>query len=179
MTVVTLAVVVQALRHLRVWRWEGRWAGRFLARALPLVGAGALVIRLLAPGLGLPLAETELWWARFAPGERGIERARLLARLDGVPGQHLVIVRYGPAHDPLRQLEWVYNAADIEHAKVIWAREMGEADNARLLDYYRDRRVWLIEPDRKPVGLQPYPVQNEERLAYGKVKPPPPFPPAP
>jgi len=158
MTAVTLALVVQALRHLRVWRWEGGRPGRFLARTLPLVGAGALVIQLLAPGLGLPLAETKLWWARLAPGEPGIERARLLARLEGVPGQHLVIVRYGPAHDPVRQLEWVYNAADIDHAKVVWAREMADADNARLLDYYRDRRVWLIEPDREPVGLQPYPV---------------------
>ena len=72
----------------------------------------------------------------------------------------------------------MYNAADIEHAKVIWAREKGDADNARLLDYYRDRRVWLIEPDRKPVGLEPYPVPNGGLLAYRKVKPPPPFPPA-
>jgi len=60
-------------------------------------------------------------------------------------GQHLVIVRYGPAHDPVRQLEWLYNAADIDTAKVVWAREMGTAENAHLIEYYRDRRVWLIE----------------------------------
>ena len=30
---VILAVVVQGMRHLRTWRWEGRPAGLFLARA--------------------------------------------------------------------------------------------------------------------------------------------------
>jgi len=97
-----------------------------------------------------------LWWARLTPSERGIERAHLLARLERMPGQDLVIVRYGPEYDPGNQIEWVYNRADIDRAKVIWAREMGDAENIRLLDYYRHRRVWLIDPNRQPVQLQPY-----------------------
>jgi hypothetical protein len=113
-------------------------------------------MRLFAPGLGLPLTETDLWWARLMPSERGLERAHLLARLERMPGQHLVIVRYGPESDPGKQIEWVYNRADIDRAKVIWAREMGDAENTRLLDYYRHRRVWLIDADRQPVQLQPY-----------------------
>jgi hypothetical protein len=156
LTAINLALVIQALRHLRVWRWENQPAGAFLVRVLPLAYAGALAIRLLAPGLGLPLTETNLWWARLMPSERGVERAHLLARLERMPGQHLVIVRYGPAYDPGRQIEWVYNRADIDHAKVIWAREMAEAENARLLEYYRHRHLWLIEPDRQPVHLRPY-----------------------
>jgi len=99
-----------------------------------------------------------VWWMKLAPSERGLERARLLARLELLPGQHLVIVRYRPEHDPRAQLEWVYNAADIDRAKVIWAREMGDTEDARLLQYYRNRRIWLIEPDRQPVQLQSYPV---------------------
>lgn len=161
LTALNLALVVQALRHLRVWRWDGQPAGVFLVRILPLVCAGALAIRLIAPGLGLPLTETKVWWIRLAPSERGLERARLLARLEGMPGQHLVVVRYGPAHDPRTQTEWVYNAADIDRAKVIWAREMDGAENARLLESYRTRRIWLIQPDRQPVQLQPYPIQHE------------------
>ncbi|MGH2368964.1 MAG: hypothetical protein ACRDI2_12260 [Chloroflexota bacterium] len=160
LTAITLALVIQALRRLRVWRWENQPAGAFLVRALPLVYAGALGIRLLAPGIGLPLTETNLWWVRLMPSERGLERAHLLARLERMPGQHLVIVRYGPAYDPGRQIEWVYNRADIDHGKVIWAREMGDVENARLLEYYRDRHLWLIEPDHQPVRLQPYPVQR-------------------
>jgi hypothetical protein len=156
LTAINLALVIQALRHLRVWRWENQPAGAFLVRVLPLVYAGALAIRLLAPGLGLPLTETNLWWATLMPSERGLARAHLLARLERTPGQHLVIVRYGPAYDPGRQIEWVYNRADIDHAKVIWAREMGDVENARLLEYYRHRHLWLIEPDRQPVDLRPY-----------------------
>ena len=156
LTALTLAMVLQALRHLRVWRPNGRPAGAFLVRMVPVIAAAALAIRLAAPALGLPLTETTLWWARLTPSERGLERAHLLARLERMPGQHLVIVRYGPAHDPGRQLEWVYNRADIDRAKVIWAREMGGAENASLLEYYRDRQVWLLEPDLPPVELKPY-----------------------
>ena len=156
MTAIFLALVVQGLRHLRVWRWHGRPAGVFLVRSLPLVYAVALALRLLAPLLGLPVAETSLWWLRLAPSERGLERAALLAHLERMPGQHLVIVRYGPDYDPGRQIEWVYNRADIDGAQVIWARDMGEAENARLLEHYRGRQIWLIEPDRQPVRLQPY-----------------------
>ncbi len=160
LTAINLALVIQALRRLRVWQWESQPAGVFLVRVLPLVSVSALAIRLLAPGLGLPLTETNLWWARLTPSERGLERAHLLARLERVPGQHLVIVRYGPAYDPGRQIEWVYNRADIDRAKVIWAREMGDVENAHLLKYYRDRHLWLIEPDRQPVQLQPYPIEH-------------------
>jgi hypothetical protein len=160
LTALYLALVVQALRHLRVWRWERRPAGVLLVRILPVVYASALATRLLAPGLGLPLVETELWWARLGPSERGLERARLRARLESMPGQHLVVVRYGPTYDPGRQIEWVYNPADIDHAKVIWAREMGDVENARLLEHYRKRHLWLIEPNRQPVQLQPYPIQH-------------------
>lgn len=156
MTAIGLALVVQGLRHLRVWRWHGRPAGVFLVRILPLVYAGALALRLLAPALGLPLTETSLWWLKLPPSERGLERAHLLARLERTPGQHLVIVRYGLDHDPGRQIEWVYNRADIDRARVIWARDMGETENASLLEHYRGRQVWLIEPDRQPVRLQPH-----------------------
>ena len=34
---------------------------------------------------------------------------------------------------------------------------MGEAENTRLMEDYRGRQVWLIEPDRQPVRLEPYP----------------------
>ena len=156
LTALGLALVVQAFRHLRLWRWRGQPAGALLVRLFPIVIAVALVLRLAAPALGWPLAETTLWWARLTPSTRALEHARLLADLQRLGGDHLVIVRYGAAHDPGRKLEWVYNAADIPGAKVIWARDMGEAENARLIDRYRNRRVWLVEPDRLPVRLEPY-----------------------
>src|SRR5260370_11275790 len=70
LTALYLALVVQALRHLRVWRWESRPAGGFLVRFLPLVYARARATRQVAPRLRVPLAEAELWWARRWPTQR-------------------------------------------------------------------------------------------------------------
>ena len=72
------------------------------------------------------------------------DRAQTLADLRHRAGKSLVIVRYIDGHNP--EDEWVYNDADIDAAKVIWARDM-EAGNQRLLDYFRDRQVYLVEPD--------------------------------
>jgi hypothetical protein len=52
----------------------------------------------------------------------------------------------------------VYNEADIDRAKVVWARDMGPEKNQELLAYYKDRRVWLVEPDKPPVNPMPYPL---------------------
>jgi hypothetical protein len=55
------------------------------------------------------------------------------------------LVRYTPDHDV--QDEWVYNRADIDASKIVWARDMGIEQNRRLLQYYRNRKVLLWEPD--------------------------------
>jgi hypothetical protein len=84
----------------------------------------------------------------------GLERARVLRQLEASSQKQLVLVRYRSDHDPLQ--EWVYNGADIDASKVAWARDMGAAKNQELLDYCKDRRVWLVEPDEKPVRVTPY-----------------------
>jgi hypothetical protein len=156
MTAVILAVLVQSLRHLRAWRRHSGGAGLLLVRALPIVALAALLARILAPALGVPETEPTAWWARVRPGDLGLARARVLEHLEKAPGQQLAIVRYNPAHNPLIQPEWVYNSADVDRAKVIWARDMGHSENRSLILYYRDRHVWLVEPDREPVAIEPY-----------------------
>jgi hypothetical protein len=81
-------------------------------------------------------------------------RAQVQADLAKVPGNHLVIVRYNPKHEPFP--DWVYNDADIGGSRIVWARDMGLAENQRLLDYFKDRQTWLLEPDQEPNRLRAY-----------------------
>jgi hypothetical protein len=89
---------------------------------------------------------------------QGPVRARILRQLNSLPGDQLVIVHYSPDHD--YRMDWVYNGADIDGSKVVWARDMGPAKNEELLRYYRDRRVWIMEPDAKPPRLSEYPTAS-------------------
>jgi hypothetical protein len=74
--------------------------------------------------------------------ERRIAMNRKLA---AIPGKLLVFVRYLPRH--IFQEEWVYNSADIDEARVVFARDLGTEANERLRRYFPDRAVWLLEPD--------------------------------
>ena len=65
-----------------------------------------------------------------------------------------MFVRYDRFHDPGD--EWVYNGADIDGSQVVWARELDPESNAKLMRYFSDRTVWLVEPDRRPPRLVPY-----------------------
>ena len=69
------------------------------------------------------------------------------------PGQQLVFVRYAPFH---RFEEWVHNDADIDRSQTIWANDLGAEENQKLLNYYPNRKAWLLEPDVHPPALTPY-----------------------
>jgi hypothetical protein len=71
------------------------------------------------------------------------QRRRWITFLRAQPGQHLVLVRYGPNHDVHR--EWVYNDADIDHSRIVWARSMPGGKDQELLRYYPDRHVWILD----------------------------------
>lgn len=86
-------------------------------------------------------------------GQFAHDRATIANQLEKLPAKSLVFVSYGPTHNVHE--EWVYNRADIDGAKVAWARSMSPAQNRRLADYFPDRKVWLIEPDVQ-IRLKPY-----------------------
>jgi hypothetical protein len=114
-------------------------------------GAVAIFAVLFFAGAGFQVARG----ARGSPHQEfALHRRDAIRRLESEGGRHLVVVRYGPNHDVHE--EWVYNDADIDGSSVIWARDMGDARNRELLDYYRDRHVWLLEPDRPAPGLERY-----------------------
>jgi hypothetical protein len=52
--------------------------------------------------------------------------------------------------------EWVYNSADIDGSKVVWARDMGREKNQELLQYFRERQVWTVNVSEQRPQLRPY-----------------------
>jgi MFS family permease len=156
------ALGLQAMRHLRAWKPEGKPGGLALVRLLVTICVAMAGLRAFAEPLHLipPEWPGGIWINSWVgPGRFGGERARVEARLEQLPGSQLAIVRYSPVHEPMD--EWVYNAANIDSSKVIWAREMDAANNLDLIRYYKDRQVWLVQPDAQPAKVSPYAMPEQ------------------
>ncbi len=135
-------LLTQGLRHLHARRGIAKDA----AVAIPILACAMIVIRVMAAATH---TQIEPEWPRG-----NLERAVILRELRGMPGEQLVLVRYGPDHDLNR--EWVWNRASIDSAKVVWARDMGDAQNQELLEYFKTRRAWRLDADDPSPKLQPY-----------------------
>jgi hypothetical protein len=138
-TALVLVQVAAGMGRLRVWRWKGHRAGRWLSAA---------VVALCLLEYAVPLART--WYAGDCPGAR----QEVLRRLESDGERHLVFVRYATDHDCHE--EWVYNRADIDGSTVIWAREISPADDRQLREYCANRKAWVVIADAKPPRLLPY-----------------------
>ncbi|HXR18201.1 MAG TPA: hypothetical protein VN777_18545 [Terriglobales bacterium] len=139
--------LLQCMRHMRLWRWRGEPVGVALVRVVPLILCAMIILRLTAI---VAHAQIEPKWPRG-----NVARAQIVRALQNAPGQHLVLVRYDKTHLP--DSEWVYNAADIDNAKVVWAREMGPSNDRELLEYFRTRKAWLLCPDKPFARLEALP----------------------
>jgi hypothetical protein len=141
-------LVAVGMRSLATWR---RRAGTGRAMVVNLsLGCGLLfLVCVLLAGFRLRVdGESPFNWSSY---ENRLEARAVAQRfLEQQPGKQLAIVRYGPEHDVL--YEWVWNLAEIDQQKVIWARELKPEWDVQLLRHYPDRRVWLIEPDAEPSG---------------------------
>lgn len=153
LTALLFVLTMQGMRHLRVWR-RSTHRGLFLSRAIPAICIATIAVRIAAQPVRvfLPPDQPPTW---FSTSEGNTDRERVLAKLSAMDGLQLAIVRYGPEHTAVMN-EWVYNNADIDRSKVVWAREMDAASNLELIRYFSNRHVWLVEPDEIPVKVSPY-----------------------
>jgi sorbitol-specific phosphotransferase system component IIC len=137
--------LMQCMRHLRWFEWRERPVGLAFVRAICVIYVATVVWRItLAVGHVHPEKE----WQH---GDMG--RAAIVKELDALPGKDVVLVRYAPDFDLDR--EWVFNGADIDGQKIVWARDMGAEKNQELLDYYPGRKFWIVEADGS-AKLEPY-----------------------
>ncbi len=157
-TALVIAILVFGLRCIRLWSRRARFGLR-LSRAVMLV----VMLLFLSEVQGI----TYLAANPHFPESRQDARARIKNQLEHMPGQHLIIVRYAVWHSPHE--EWVYNAADIDRSKVVFARDMGPAQNQELFDYFKERRVWLVNADEFIPRLEPYKLSSADRILLGRV----------
>lgn len=157
-TIAIFVVLLQCLRRVREWGS----AGLFLSRSLPLACclslgiamAGKLIEPLLSPSATVM---TKLWSSQY---EHWRSREPFVSRLEAEPGKQLVMIRYDPTTHT-NDNAWTFNGANLETAKIVWARESSDSDeNRRLMSHFSDRKVWLAEPDATPQRIIPFPMSR-------------------
>ncbi len=140
---------------------------RFCVRGWPAGREAALLVVFLC------VVQFTFWYTlhifesqEFAPAVRQYEtwdainhqnpgrRIMINRQLAQLPGKLLVFVRYWPQH--IFQEEWVFNGADIDGSRIVWARDLDPAEDEKLRRYFPDRTTWLLEPDARPPKLTPY-----------------------
>jgi hypothetical protein len=119
------------------------------AAVLPLCLVLIGMMKVEAHALNLRLS----YWE--APGEpHGEPRAELQEWLARRPAKQLVIVHYEDGHNP--DQEWVYNRADIDGSKVVWARDLGPDADRELVKYFAGREIWRLNADMRPAHVTAY-----------------------
>lgn len=133
-----MVIIAQGLRRMQTWSWSGSRRGMILTHGLV---AGSLLITAL-----YTLTE---WLPRPVPQEMAwsLRRANMEERLTQTAQADLVFVRYPRVEETgLHWEEWVYNRAALDHAPVVWARDLGPDKNLDLARYFSDRQCWLLDP---------------------------------
>ena len=144
-----VALLLSLIRHLR--NWSAR--GLFLSRAIVAICVISFGLRAFASPLhiNLPMYYEFAWFESPMPdyGRNAIEDQLLK-----LPGNQLIIVRYDAKHPAYK--EFVYNGADIDASKIVWALELGGEKDQQLANYFKNRRAWLLVADDIPPRLEPY-----------------------
>ena len=157
LTCAIFALTVQTIRHLRTMRIGVRPVGLALSRAVVL-----LLVLDTALYASFRMCNPLPWTCQGDPS-----RAAIAEKLQHTPGKHLIMVRYEKDNHNIHD-EWVYNSAEIDNAKVLWARELDPQQNAKLFAYFKDRKIWLVTPDSDNTYLEPYTPANSPESALDK-----------
>jgi hypothetical protein len=154
-TGVMLALVILALQVIK----RSGPIGVFITRAFVMSAILVFGLRTFAVPLHIPLRKS-IMTGLYERAATGFGRPEIEQQLEHISGKHLVLVRYGADHEPFN--EWVYNNADIDGSRIVWAREMDSGENQRLLNYFKDRKAWLLSADDVPPRLTPFTEQSEK-----------------
>jgi hypothetical protein len=134
------------VQAMRLWRRNSQRVGRMVLPAMMCLATILLIVRVSQRSM-----------AEASSLSPAVQRANLLARLESLAGKHLVLVSYGAEYSIHR--EWVYNGANIDAEKVVFAHQMGLNRDCELVNYFKDRSIWslLVEREERPVEFEPFP----------------------
>ncbi len=136
-------LVIQGLRYVAQWRAGQAPIGPAVVRCVIPILCVVLGVRAATMPLRSAPGGTRNYYSWCCVNARQNDREPYARKLEALPGNHLVIVSYHlAAYDTV---EWVYNEPDIDGAKVVWARDMGQEKNQELLNYFPGRDVWIVQ----------------------------------
>jgi hypothetical protein len=81
-------------------------------------------------------------------------RVQVSEKLRSLGGRHVVFIKYGADHR--FHDEWVYNAADVDAAPIVWCRASGPTEALDVICYYRGRQFWTASVGKSRVRLSRY-----------------------
>jgi hypothetical protein len=146
-------LIIQGFKFISSFQRKGRVWGRYFIITIAVIYFIKSILSLSIKIYNGPRKD----WAHA--------RSAMIQCLKRHEPKDLIIVRYDTHHNVHR--EWVYNRADIDHAEVVWARELSPTQDKNLLAYFSDRQVWLLLADQYPPVLRPYPdtVANDDAVS--------------
>jgi hypothetical protein len=148
-----ILAVLFSMRHFRSSQSKyAIWGARALAIVIALWMISPIAEALRDPDVIWP--KSELASAPSLGFPLQIQRARIQSQLEARPGKQLIIVHYRRTDMPSQ--DWVFNAADIDDAHVVWARDMGYFRNKELLDFFPDRQAWYVDRGDSVALVLPY-----------------------
>jgi len=114
-------------------------------------------LRGLLAGLAMTVLFTflALDYASAVQAPRETQRSMLIKRLESAGGRHLVFVDYAkgwPAWEP--NTEWVYNGADLNQGRILFAHLRSDAENRQLMAEYKNRAAWRVRVGPSPTDVQ-------------------------
>ena len=125
-------------------------SGATLIRRIPFIWVAAITLVIVAVLLGF-----NRQYERCATYyERTTDRQRIMDALAAFPNRFLVIVRHEQPYKV--HASYVWNPPDIDAAQIVWAWDRGENENRRLLAYYPDREVILMQVNARAMSFAPY-----------------------
>ena len=116
--------------------------GLALSRMLPTAVALSTAIPVSHLLTGMPALQPTAFFSCCSLNN-AFDRRPLERRLLAEPGRHLVFV--GSAVAGIGWNQWVFNDADIDDSRIVWAHDLGRDEDRKLMAYYPRRTVWLAD----------------------------------